>query len=154
MGAMRGFGALLLILSVPAFLAGIIVMFSSSDLIPEVLGENTGYAFMGLGALLLIVGILMLVISPKPKVAVQAPVAAAPVQQIEIKRTEMNWGSNTKAAPTDALQSELDAINQKIGQAKVRYGVGELSGETYKMLLSDYEKEKAEIQRRILSEQR
>lgn len=154
MGATRGIGALLLILSVPAFLAALIAMFSSAELVPLFLGDNTGYALLGLGAVLLIAGIVLLVAAPKAKPAVQAPVTAAPTQQIEIKRTEMNWGAPKPNAPSDAMQSELDAINQRIGQAKVRYGVGELSGETYKMLLADLEKEKAEIQRRILDSER
>lgn len=154
MGAMRGIGAFLLILSVPAFLAALIFMFSSAGLIPAILGDNTGYALLGLGALLLVMGIVLLVVSPKKKTVAQAPVAVAPQQQIEIKRTEMNWGSSAAKAPSDEMQTRLDAINQKIGQAKVRYGVGDLTGETYKMLLADYEKEKTEIQRHILDSQR
>lgn len=154
MGAMRGIGAFLLILSVPAFLAALIAMFSSAELIPAFLGDNTGYALLGVGALLLVLGVVLLVVSPKEKVVAHGTVVAAPEQQVEIKRTEMNWGSSAAKAPSDEMQTQLDAINQKIGQAKVRYGVGDLSGETYKMLLADYEKERAEIQRRILDQQR
>lgn len=153
MGAMRGIGALVLILSVPTFLAGLIAMFSTSELVPPVLGDSTGVALLGLGGVLLLAGILLLVISPK-KEAPEQPVVGAPVQEVEIKRTEMNWGAGQSKPPTDELQSELDAVDQKIGQTKVRYGVGELSGEAYKMILADYEKERAAIQRRIIEQQR
>lgn len=154
MGAMRGIGALLLILSVPAFLAALVFMFSSAELVPAFLGDSTGYALLGLGASLLIAGVVLLIVSPRARHVEQAPVAAAPTQQIEIKRTEMNWGAPKPNAPSDEMQTQLDAVNQRIGQAKVRYGVGDLSGETYKMLLADLEKEKAEIQRRILDSER
>src|SRR5687767_3029895 len=108
MGATRGIGALLLILSVPAFLAALVAMFSSADVIPEFLGENTGYALLGIGALFLIAGVVLLIVAPKSAATVvQAPVAAAPTQQIEIKRTEMNWGAPKPNAPTDEMQSKL-----------------------------------------------
>ncbi|HEX9816279.1 MAG TPA: hypothetical protein VGB18_04810 [Candidatus Thermoplasmatota archaeon] len=143
-----------MVLSVPAFLAALVAMFSSAELVPLVLGDNTGVALLGMGGILLIVGVVLLVVSPKKKPMAQGAVVVAAPQQIEIKRTEMNWASNAAKAPSDEMQTQLDAINQKIGQAKVRYGVGELSGETYKMLLADFEKEKTEIQRRILDAER
>jgi heme/copper-type cytochrome/quinol oxidase subunit 2 len=152
MGASRALGAVFLVLSVPVLLAGVLVRFSSTSVVPAFLGESTFLVLLGLGTSMLLLGILFVIGITRKKAVVAAAPAPETTAEVEIKRTEMNWGSQTKAAPSDELQDALDKVNQKIGRAKVQYGVGELSADSYKLLIADYEKEKAEIQRRILAQ--
>src|SRR5688572_22948897 len=100
-------------------------------MIPEIMEGNrdaSGFIALGAGALLLVLGIVMMLLKPKQAPVVVQRVAPVPQQQVEIKRTEMNWGAGapTRSASED-LQAELDAINQKVSRVKVQYGMGELS---------------------------
>ncbi|MBI2078515.1 MAG: hypothetical protein HYT80_09140 [Euryarchaeota archaeon] len=143
-------------LSVPVFLGTIVYLFSDIRPIEPFVQNDpnkTGYGMGGVGVLFLTLGIILLLVGPRgPRVPKGAAVAAAQPQQVEIKRTEMNWGSSQAATPSDQLQEALDEVNRKIGQAKVQYGMGQLSNESYKLLMAQYEKERGAIEAQIVQQ--
>lgn len=154
MGTGRTAGAILLVISVPVFVAALVLVYSTDPPIPAFAGgdaELSGYLLAGLGAVLLVVGVVLLVVSPKAP-RVQAGVPAESPQVVEIKRTEMDWGAGPQKTVADELHERLETVNQKIGRAKVRFGMGQLSKETYKTLIAELEAEKAVVERQILDE--
>ena len=155
LGAAKIIGIVLMVLSVPALLGSVVFLFSEvRPLEPFVndSAESTGYGLAGIGVLFLTLGVIMLLIGPRTRTPKALASAVAQPQQVEIKRTEMNWGSQTVASPSDQLQEALDEVNRKMGQAKVQYGMGELSNESYKLLMGQYEKEKGAIEAQIIQQ--
>lgn len=151
MGAARTLGIVLLVLSIPVLLAAV-VSYGSEGTMPAIFGPSTGIVLAAAGVGLLLFGIVFIVVAPKKKV-VAAPVAPPPPPpQVEIKRTEMNWGANKPKSASDELQEELEAVNQQIGKIKVQYGIGELSNEAYKLMMADYEKKKSKIEKKIIEQ--
>lgn len=153
MGAGRVVGSVLVVASIALLVAAVLQLYGAAPPLPAVGGdfETTGYVVGGLGVVVLAGGVVLFILRPRSKTAkVGTPVE--PMQQVVIKRTEMNWGPQTSVSrtPSDDLQSQLDAVNQKIGRLKVQYGIGELSGETYKALIIEYEKERAAVELRII----
>lgn len=146
-------GVILLVLAVPLAVLGLMYLFSDVDVPDLVPGDRglSGYAAAGAGALLLLVGVVLMVVGRKPHAAA-APQSAVATEQYEIKRTEMNWGARPTAVPED-LQAQLDAVNHKLSRIKVQYGMGELSSESYKTLTQQYEQEKAVIERKVIEQQ-
>lgn len=157
MGAGRVFGSLLVLVSIGLLILAVLQLYGASPPLPAVGGgtATTGYVVGALGVLGLAGGVVLLVAGPRKK-STPSGTVLEPAQQVVIKRTEMNWGPQTSVsrAPSDDLQAQLDAINQKIGRLKVQYGIGELSGETYKVLIVEYDKERAAIELRIIESRR
>lgn len=153
LGATKILGIIVMVLSVPLLLGGVLFMFSTNPPMDPFVQDDatkTGYALVAAGVLFLLLGLILLLIGPRTKVLKGAAEAAPQPQQIEIKRTEMNLGGQQAASPSEQLQEALDDINRKIGQAKVQYGMGQLSNESYKLLTSQYEKEKGAIEAEII----
>jgi hypothetical protein len=150
-------GLILLILSIPLILLGILYLFSDVDAVPQIVPDDrnmSGYAAAGAGAVFLLLGVVLMLLTPKPKGVVVAPTAVAPPQQFEIKRTEMNWGTTSQAkTASEDLQDQMDAVKQKLSRIKVQYGMGELSSESYRTLTQQYELEMAAIERKVLDQQ-
>jgi hypothetical protein len=152
----KGFGILLIIVSMLLLLAGVSYLFMATSPLPSLVKQDptlTGYAAGGAGLLALLLGVVLLVIAPKPAVPIVVPVTQPALQTVEIKRTEMNWGSGARpAAQADAsedLSGRLEGINQRLGRLKVQYGMGELSNESYKTITTQLEQEKADIELRL-----
>ncbi|HLE47031.1 MAG TPA: hypothetical protein VI818_01945 [Candidatus Thermoplasmatota archaeon] len=156
MGAPKIIGIILIVLAVPLFLGAIVFLFSEVRPVEPFVQDDpakTGYGLAGIGVLFLTMGVILLLVGPRgPRIPKGAAVAAAQPQQVEIKRTEMNWGSGQTAAPSDQLQEALDDVNRKIGQAKVQFGMGQLSNESYKILMAQYERERGVIEAQIVAQ--
>ena len=154
LSAAKILGIILLVLSLP--LLGLAVMYLGSEEPPVApfIGDEpsmSAYVLLGVAALFIVLGIILLLVKPRAAPAPVVVAAPAPPQEITIKRTEMNWGTQPVAAsPTAQLESALDAVNQKIGRLKVQYGMGEISNESYKRMMVTYESEKAQIEQQIL----
>lgn len=99
-----------------------------------------------LGLALVVSAIVMLAKrTPSPQVVSQAP-EPAPPQVVEVKRTEMNWGSQGGPEVPDDLQSQLDDVDQRMGRLKVQLGLGQVSNESFKRQMAELEDEKAGVE--------
>src|ERR1041384_2017880 len=89
MAGTKTFGAILIVLCVPAFLLSVLYLFSETSAVPAFVQgarQLSGYASAGVGVLFLVVGIILLMVQPKKTVAPVVMPVAAP-QEVEIKRT-------------------------------------------------------------------
>lgn len=155
MSALKALGIVLLLMSLPLLVGAILYLFMAAPPGPSFVAEDpakTGIALGAGGALFLLLGVILLVVSPKKEPTPVVVVTPAP-QTYEIKRTEMDLGSSSRQTVGDDLQAQLDLVNQKMGRLKVQFGMGELSSESYKTLMAQYESEKAAVERRILESQ-
>lgn len=155
MSSTKPLGVVLLVLSLPLLLGAIVYLFMTDPPLPAFVSDDlakTGTAVGGAGVGFLFLGVILLVVSPKKKVA-PVVVVPPPAQTYEIKRTAMDVGSSSRQTVGDELQTQLDLVNQKMGRLKVQFGMGELSNESYKTLMGQYEVEKAAVERRILESQ-
>lgn len=151
MGSLKIIGIVLLVLAVPLVLAAILYMGSSDPPIPVFVGDDatkTGYVAGGAGGFLLLAGIVLLIVSPRAR-RQELAVAETGPQEVVIKRTEMNLAGATPRSEAEALNDQLEAINQKISRIKVKFGMGEVSNESFKRLMAEYEQERAGIEKQI-----
>lgn len=155
--ATKALGVALIVLAVPIVLAGLLLIGSEQTFVPAAVGDETQSAMVygGIGLAFLVVGVVLLLMRPKPKVTPDAP-PRPERRTVEIKRTEMNVG-RPEPAPSPAggdsdLDAQIDELTRKISRLKVQYGMGELSKESFRRLRDELEQEKAELELRRVQE--
>lgn len=131
------------------------LFFTGEELMPlSIRGERdflgTVYSVMGL--VLLILG-AVLHVPAGPRVVSAAPgprlIDPGPPAPIEIKRTVM-WPGPPETKPAGpgaaSLEERLEAVNRRLASLKVRYGLDEISKETYKRLSAELDRQRAELE--------
>lgn len=140
------------------FLAGLIVAGYGLGvaLAPEKLPDwnpqdrTVGWGVLGGGALLLILGFVLIVrrhpipMSPAPK---EPP---KPVETVEIKRTEMNWPRAEGRGEQETTDARIEAVQQKMARLKVDFGLGKISPDAFAKLIKELQEQEAEFQRERL----
>jgi predicted membrane protein len=152
MAAMKIIGILMLVLSAPALLAALLFVGSTDPPLPFWFGDVASVnavIWMSVGAFLFTLGTVAMLVKPKPKQA--APqLATQATQGVEIKRTRMDVGLASEAPQQDPDDARLEEVNMQLARLKVQYGMGDLSGESFKQLSQALNKEKAELELKML----
>ena len=139
-------GALLLVLGIAALLGALIDSNSENLTVPDIAGEQNTLVYGIVGGAMFITGIVLFLIRPATRT--KKPKAAVSPQQVEIKRTKMEFAP--KSLASDLQNSRLESIDQRIAQLKVSFGMEQISRETYRreIQLLDQERAQAEAELR------